>query len=78
MCAAPHAARLTQGFLFQCLAGRIGLVSGKDLAQHLGERYPKPARIGMWIIIEIAIIGADIQVHKLPPPHSRCTAAFPS
>ncbi|KAL6763561.1 natural resistance-associated macrophage protein-domain-containing protein [Haematococcus lacustris] len=48
-------------FTFQCIAGRLGLVSGKDLAQHLGERYPKPARILLWVLMEVAIIGADIQ-----------------
>ncbi len=27
-----------QGFCYQCLSGRIGLVTGKDLAQHIGAR----------------------------------------
>lgn len=49
------------GFAFQCLAGQIGLVTGQDLAQHCGSRYPKPARILLWILLEIAIVGADIQ-----------------
>mmetsp|Transcript_22861 Transcript_22861/g.58259 ORF Transcript_22861/g.58259 Transcript_22861/m.58259 type:complete len:550 (-) Transcript_22861:416-2065(-) len=49
------------GFTFQCISGRLGLCTGQDLAQHLGARYPKPARILLWILIEIAIIGADIQ-----------------
>ncbi|KAJ9522400.1 hypothetical protein QJQ45_008309 [Haematococcus lacustris] len=57
-----HLAAITvQAFTFQCIAGRLGLVSGKDLAQHLGERYPKPARILLWVLMEVAIIGADIQ-----------------
>lgn len=52
---------LVFGFTFQNLSGRVGLVTGKDLAQHLGQRYNKPARVGLWLLIEIAIIGADIQ-----------------
>jgi NRAMP (natural resistance-associated macrophage protein)-like metal ion transporter len=32
------------GTAFQCLSGRLGLVSGKDLAQHCGERWPRGAR----------------------------------
>eukprot|EP00199_Chlamydomonas_sp_CCMP681_P000171 CAMPEP_0119103504 /NCGR_PEP_ID=MMETSP1180-20130426/1940_1 /TAXON_ID=3052 ORGANISM="Chlamydomonas cf sp, Strain CCMP681" /NCGR_SAMPLE_ID=MMETSP1180 /ASSEMBLY_ACC=CAM_ASM_000741 /LENGTH=538 /DNA_ID=CAMNT_0007088035 /DNA_START=156 /DNA_END=1772 /DNA_ORIENTATION=- len=49
------------GFTFQCFSGRLGLVSGKDLAAHLGDRYPAPARILLWILMEMAIVGADIQ-----------------
>jgi NRAMP (natural resistance-associated macrophage protein)-like metal ion transporter len=49
------------GFLVQCLAGQLGLVTGQDLAQHCGKRYPKPARWLLWVLMEIAIVGADIQ-----------------
>mmetsp|Transcript_11202 Transcript_11202/g.24121 ORF Transcript_11202/g.24121 Transcript_11202/m.24121 type:complete len:597 (+) Transcript_11202:151-1941(+) len=49
------------GFAYQCLAGRLGLVTGEDLAQHCGRRYPKGARILLWFLLELAIVGADIQ-----------------
>ncbi|GAX77144.1 hypothetical protein CEUSTIGMA_g4590.t1 [Chlamydomonas eustigma] len=49
------------GFAFQCQAGRLGLVTGQDLAQHCGKRYPKEARILLWTLLEFAIVGADIQ-----------------
>ena len=29
----------SQGFAFQCLSGRLGLVTGEDLAQHCGKRW---------------------------------------
>ncbi|KAG1669253.1 hypothetical protein FOA52_003290 [Chlamydomonas sp. UWO 241] len=49
------------GFVVQSLAGQLGIVTGADLAQHCGKRYPKYARWLLWILIEIAIVGADIQ-----------------
>ncbi len=49
------------GFAFQCLAGQLGIVTGEDLAQHCGKRYPWPARILLWVLMEVAIVGADIQ-----------------
>ena len=37
--------------------------SGKHLAEVCHERYPKIPRIILWIMVEIAIIGSDMQVH---------------
>ena len=46
-----------QGTAFQCLSGRLGLVTGKDLARHCGERYPRGARIFLWVMLEFAIVS---------------------
>mmetsp|Transcript_42797 Transcript_42797/g.81675 ORF Transcript_42797/g.81675 Transcript_42797/m.81675 type:complete len:583 (-) Transcript_42797:224-1972(-) len=49
------------GLLFQLLAARIGVVTGRDLAEVLGRSLPDHARILVWFLIECAIIGSDIQ-----------------
>lgn len=50
-----------QGFAFQCLSSRLGIATGLNLAQHCGKEYPRVPRYLMWVCMEIAIIGADIQ-----------------
>lgn len=45
----------------QVLAARLGVVTGKHLAQVCRARYPKPAYLALWIMTEIAIVGSDIQ-----------------
>ena len=52
---------LVQGFAFQCLSSRLGIATSLNLAQHCGKEYPRLPRYLMWICMEIAIIGADIQ-----------------
>lgn len=53
------------GLIMQRLAARLGVVTGRHLAEICYSEYPKPARIILWIMIEIAIIGSDIQVRTL-------------
>lgn len=50
------------GFLVQLLAMRLGIVTRKHLAEHCREVYPPVPRILVWLMVEIAIIGSDIQV----------------
>lgn len=45
----------------QCLSGRVGLVTGKDIAQHCGEQWPRPARWLLWLLLEFSIVAVDIQ-----------------
>ena len=40
-------------------------VTGKHLAELCYEKYPRIPRIILWIMVEIAIIGSDMQVHFL-------------
>lgn len=49
------------GFLLQRLALRLGVVSGKHLAEVCYERYPRVPRCILWLMVEIAIIGSDMQ-----------------
>ena len=44
------------------MSGRLGIVTGRDLAQHCGQRYPRTARWLLWLMLEVAIVSVDIQV----------------
>lgn len=49
------------GLLMQRLAARLGVVTGLHLAEICFKRYPKVPRVILWVMVEIAIIGSDIQ-----------------
>ena len=49
------------GLLVQRLSARIGVVTGMHLAELCRRRYPKAPRLLLWIMMEIAIIGSDMQ-----------------
>jgi manganese transport protein len=46
--------------LLQTLATRLGVVTGRDLAQACRESYPRPAALALWILCEIAIAACDV------------------
>jgi manganese transport protein len=46
--------------LLQALAVRLGIGSGRDLAQACRDSYSKPVTIALWIICEIAIAACDL------------------
>ena len=50
------------GWLLQILAARIGVVTGKQLARVCREEYPSYMRVVLWLAMEFAIIGSDVQV----------------
>src|SRR4029077_5511304 len=43
--------------LLQALSARLGVVTGKDLAQACRDWYPRPLIWPLWIICEIAIVA---------------------
>ena len=49
------------GLLMQRLSARLGVVTGQHLAEVCYRRYRKVPRIILWIMVEIAIIGSDMQ-----------------
>lgn len=49
------------GLVMQRLSMRIGVVTGHHLAEMCYRQYKKVPRILLWIMIEIAIIGSDMQ-----------------
>ncbi|CAL8465341.1 g4876 [Coccomyxa elongata] len=49
------------GYLMQMLAVKLGVATGLSLAQQCRKVYPVFPRYILWIMMEIAIIGSDIQ-----------------
>nr|XP_022906167.1 protein Malvolio-like isoform X1 [Onthophagus taurus] len=49
------------GLLMQRLAARLGVVSGLNLAEMCHRQYRKLPRLLLWIMVEVAIIGSDMQ-----------------
>jgi len=46
--------------LLQALAARLGIASGRDLAQACRDSYSRPTTIALWILCEIAIAACDL------------------
>lgn len=46
--------------MFQALSARLGIVTGRNLAEVCRDTYPLPLVIVMWIISEIAAIATDL------------------
>ena len=49
------------GWLIQTLSARLGVVTGRHLAQICRYEYGKCISLILWIMTELAIIGSDIQ-----------------
>ncbi|XP_062566389.1 metal transporter nramp1 homolog [Saccostrea cucullata] len=49
------------GLMLQLLAARLGCVTGMNLADVCRQEYPRIPRYILWLMMEIAIIGSDIQ-----------------
>jgi len=54
------AAASVVAMLLQWIAARIGVVTGRDLAQLSRERFGRRTVIGLWLASEIAIIACDV------------------
>src|SRR5438067_2605123 len=46
--------------LLQALAARLGIASGRDLAQACRDSYTRPTTIVLWVLCEIAIAACDL------------------
>jgi manganese transport protein len=46
--------------LFQMLSARVGIVTGRNLAQLCRTHLPAPAGLGMWFISELAAMATDL------------------
>jgi manganese transport protein len=46
--------------LLQALAARLGIATGRDLAQACRAAYPRPVGFALWIACELAIIACDL------------------
>lgn len=73
--------------LLQALSAKLGIVSGRDLAQACSDHYSKPVTIVLWILCELAIAACDLAevigsaialnlLFKLPLMWGVCLTAF--
>jgi manganese transport protein len=46
--------------LLQALSARLGIASGRDLAQACRDHYSRPTTIFLWVLCEIAIAACDL------------------
>jgi manganese transport protein len=46
--------------LLQTLGARLGIVTGRDLAQACRAEYPRPVNLALWLLCEIAIVACDL------------------
>ncbi len=46
--------------LLQALCARVGIVTGRDLAQLCRDRFPRPVNAALWLLAEIAICATDL------------------
>ncbi len=46
--------------LLQSLCARLGIVTGRDLAQACRDHYSRPVAIGLWLVCELAICACDL------------------
>lgn len=46
--------------LLQALSSRLGIVTGRDLAQACRDHYSKRVAFGLWVICELAIAACDL------------------
>jgi manganese transport protein len=46
--------------LFQALSAKLGIVTGRNLAELCRERFPKPVVWALWIVSEVAAMATDL------------------
>lgn len=46
--------------LLQSLSLKLGMVTGRDLAQACRDRYSRPASVALWLLAEVAIAACDL------------------
>ena len=46
--------------LFQALSAKLGIVTGRNLAEMCHDRFSAPVRIAMWIVSEVAAMATDL------------------
>jgi manganese transport protein len=46
--------------LFQAMSAKLGIVTGRNLAELCRDQFPRPVVAGMWVASEIAAIATDV------------------
>ena len=46
--------------ILQALCAKLGIVTGRDLAQACRDHYSRPVAVGLWLLCEVAICACDL------------------
>jgi manganese transport protein len=46
--------------LLQALSAKLGIATGKNLAEHCRERFPRPVVWTMWVLMEVVAMATDL------------------
>ena len=46
--------------LLQALSAKLGIATGKNLAEHCRERFPRPVVWTMWVLMELVALATDL------------------
>src|SRR5438445_4040937 len=46
--------------LFQALSAKLGIATGRNLAELCREHFPKPLSLSMWVVSEVAAMATDL------------------
>jgi manganese transport protein len=46
--------------LFQALSAKLGIVTGRNLAEICRDEFPRPVVVAMWVVSEIAAMATDL------------------
>src|SRR5689334_2105218 len=46
--------------LFQALSAKLGIVTGRNLAEMCREQFPRPVVWSMWVVSEVAAMATDL------------------
>jgi manganese transport protein len=46
--------------LFQALSAKLGIVTGRSLAEHCRDQFPRPIVYAMWLISEVGAMATDL------------------
>ena len=46
--------------LFQAMSARLGIVTGRNLAELSRAHFPRPVVLGMWLVSEVAAMATDL------------------
>ena len=46
--------------LFQALSAKLGIVTGRNLAEMCREQFPRPIVLAMWVVSEVAAMATDL------------------
>jgi manganese transport protein len=46
--------------LIQTLSAKLGIATGKNLAEHCREQFPKPVVVALWLLMELVAMATDL------------------